>query len=127
MPVVSTRQATRLLRRSARATALSTATPHLWRGTPGDPATDGVAATDRGAITATVIRNKDSQFQQTAAAGSVWASDWIVLADAAADIRQGDVISDGTRAFLVTATPETDMGFLLAPAEVYDPAPPVVG
>jgi hypothetical protein len=50
-----------------------------------------------------------------------------VLADAAADIRQGDVISDGTRAFLVTATPETVMGFLLAPAEVYDPAPPVVG
>jgi hypothetical protein len=100
--------------------------PHLWRGDEGDPATAATPATDRGAITATVIRNAGSKMQQTAAEGSVWASDWLVMAAAGASIQAGDILTDYTRAYVVTATPETDLGFLLAPAEVYTAVPVLV-
>ena len=90
--------------------------PTLYRTTPGDPTTDASTAAD-GTRAAYVNRNTGSKMQQTAAGVGIWAADWIVGAAKTADIVYGDILSDGTRAFLITATPETDSGLLLAPAE----------
>lgn len=93
-----------------------TRTPTLYRTTEGTPSADGTTAA-RGRVNAYVNRNTGSRIQQTAAGQGIWAADWIVGAAKTADIQAGDILSDGTRAFVITATPETDAGLLLAPAE----------
>lgn len=92
-------------------------TPTLYRTTPGTPSAAGTTAA-LGRVVAYVNRNTGSRIQQTAAGQGIWAADWIVGARVAADIQDGDILSDGTRAFIITATPETDQGLLIAPAEV---------
>jgi hypothetical protein len=100
--------------------------PHLWRGDEGDPATAATPATDRGAITATVIEGGVPKFEGTAAEAAIWASDFVVMAAPDADIRAGDILTDYTRAYVVTATPVTHFQFLFAPAEVYTAVPVLV-
>lgn len=107
-------------------TVFSTLTPNCYRTDPGDPTTDATQSSV-GARTASVIRNAGSREQINAAGAGVWASDWLIYAALGTDLRNGDVVSDGTRAYVLTAAPETDLGFMLAPAEittVSDATPP---
>jgi len=89
----------------------------LYRTTPGDPATDEGATESQGARQGFVLRNQGSKQQQAAAGVGVWASNWIWASTTDQDVQVGDMVTDGARAFLITATPETDQGLLIAPAE----------
>lgn len=89
----------------------------IYRTSAGTPSQDGVTAT-AGSVTAYVDRNDKRKFQQAAAGPGLWDADWLVYAVAGVDIRNGDVLSDGARAFLIIGTPDLDLGTLLAPAEM---------
>lgn len=96
---------------------MQTDAPMVYRTTAGDPTEDATQAI-AGTRAVWIVRNGMSRAQISAAGGGIYASDWFAVAELDADIQAGDVISDGTRAFVLTAAPETDQGFLLASCEI---------
>ena len=46
----------------------------------------------------------------------IYTAPWWGVAAAGADVRVGDMYSNGTLAFLITGQPDTSQGFVLAPA-----------
>lgn len=46
----------------------------------------------------------------------VWKAPWLVFALLAVDVQSGDIYTDGTLAYTITATPVTHYMFVLAPA-----------
>ncbi len=65
-------------------------------------------------------------FARTFPEVEVWKAPWLVFALLGVDLQAGDIYSDGTEKYLITATPVLHYGFVLAPANVYPYAVPVV-
>jgi hypothetical protein len=89
----------------------------VYRTTLATPSADATTVLQDEDASLSVLRNTGSKMQQTAAGEGIWASDWIVGGPLGVDLQGGDIVTDGTRAFLITAAPETDRGLLLAPAK----------
>jgi hypothetical protein len=98
--------------------SLLAANPTLYRTTPGDPSADATTVAD-GTRAVSIIPAAKPGERNALPGVAVWDTDWYAMADASADVQAGDVVSDGTRAFVITQQPIDFFGFLFAPAEVF--------
>jgi hypothetical protein len=93
---------------------LRTAAPNYYITTldPPDVTADGTRAV--AIIPAGMMRDA-----VTLPAIVVWDAPFYALADAAEDVSQGGVVSNGTLSFIITQAPITWIGYLIAPAKEY--------
>jgi len=97
----------------------------------GGPLFSGVRATPGGistlptfaALTAArmvVVAQALGGFARTFPEVEIWKAPWLVFALLGVDLHQGDYWLDGVVAYMITATPVTHYGFVLAPAQSID-------
>ena len=76
-----------------------------------------VTLASEGSKTAYVIPARAPFTTQSAPAWPVWTNDYLVFGAAAMDIRAGDILTDGSLAFLIAGQPDTHFALLWAPAD----------
>lgn len=88
----------------------------LYRTADNGPTAENTTASD-GLRQVYVVRNTGSALQSAATGDSVYSADWLLFARLGQDLQAGDIVSDGTLAYVLTGNPTSDQGCQVAPVE----------
>ena len=88
----------------------------VTRTTAGTPAADASTAS-AGTVTLFIVDNTGGRFRASEAGTGIWQNDFLAFGATDVAIQQGEVLDDGAASFVVTGTPQTHLGLLIAPVE----------
>ena len=88
----------------------------VTRTTPGTPAAAATTAS-AGSVTLYIVPAKVLGMTGAEPGTPIPISDYYAFGATSASVRQGDVLDDGTSAFVITGAPNIDLGLLIAPVE----------